>query len=186
MPFETVPRLRLSGIDVAKITVTIPDEKDLRKQGRNQHPEEDKHLHLILKRRYGAFDAKLGRYAIPSNKLSVGTGTGSAGIIISCVIAPVVTSKLGRKIAFVIMSGLITTGIVIKSPRFLIYRSRFDEAEVVLRSLSNHPETVPQEIDLLKAQVEEQRQNHAAVTVLNYFRGTNLRRTIIAISVQIL
>ncbi|GJC97787.1 cellulose-binding protein [Colletotrichum higginsianum] len=47
-PFKTVPRLGLSGIDVAKITVTIPEEKDLRKKGRNQHPEEDKHLHLIL------------------------------------------------------------------------------------------------------------------------------------------
>ncbi|WQF90202.1 hypothetical protein CDEST_15216 [Colletotrichum destructivum] len=47
-PFKTVPRLGLSGINVTKITVTIPEEKDLRKQGRNQHPEEDKHLHLIL------------------------------------------------------------------------------------------------------------------------------------------
>ncbi|KAK6221181.1 putative high-affinity glucose transporter protein [Colletotrichum tabaci] len=72
------------------------------------------------------------------------------------------------------------------SPRFLIYRGRFDEAEVVLRSLSNHPETVPQEIELFKAQVEEQRENHAAVTVLDCFRGINLRRTVIAMSVQIL
>ncbi|TQN64666.1 Maltose permease MAL31, partial [Colletotrichum shisoi] len=142
---------------------------------------------------YGAFDAELGRYAIPSNKLSVGTGTGSAGIIIGCVIAPVVTSKLGRKMAFVIIIVILCQLIVPlgyvsfwfflpESPRFLIYRGRFDEAEVVLRSLSNHPETVPQEIDLLKAQVEEQRRNHAAVTVLDCFRGTNLRRTVIAMS----
>ncbi|KAH7354229.1 hypothetical protein B0T11DRAFT_125554 [Plectosphaerella cucumerina] len=47
-PFKTVPRLELSGTDVAKITVTVPGEEVLRKQGRNQHPEEDKHLHLIL------------------------------------------------------------------------------------------------------------------------------------------
>ncbi|GJC97784.1 monosaccharide transporter [Colletotrichum higginsianum] len=216
-----------------------------------------------FQRKYGAFDAELGRYVIPSDKLSVGTGTGSAGIIIGCVIAPIVTSKLGRKMAFMIMSALMTTGIVIEataltsfrqlvvgrivvyssiglasncvpmylsetspgrvrvkyvpllmvwpvhsivilcqlivpfgyisfwfflpeSPRFLIYRGCFDEAEVVLRSLSNHPETVPQEIELLKAQVEEQRENHAAITVLDCFRGTNLPRTVIAMSVQIL
>ncbi|TIC91854.1 Hexose transporter 2 [Colletotrichum higginsianum] len=237
-----------------------------------------------FQRKYGPFDAELGRYVIPSDKLSVGTGTGSAGIIIGCVIAPIVTSKLGRKMAFMIMSALMTTGIVIEataltsfwqlvvgrivvysgiglasncvpmylsetspgrvrgaflalysfftsfgtflatlvvyasrsrsdqwqylivilcqlivpfgyisfwfflpeSPRFLIYRGRFDEAEVVLRSLSNHPETVPQEIELLKAQVEQQRENHAAITVLDCFRGTNLPRTVIAMSVQIL
>ncbi|WYZ36125.1 hypothetical protein EsH8_XI_000008 [Colletotrichum jinshuiense] len=73
-----------------------------------------------------------------------------------------------------------------ESPRFLIYCGRFDEAELVLRSLSNHPETVPQEIKLLKAQVKEQHENHAAVTVLDCLRGTNLHCTAIAISVQIL
>jgi SP family sugar:H+ symporter-like MFS transporter len=52
--------------------------------------------------------------------------------------------------------------------------------------LSNHPERVPQEIQLLKAQVEEQRELHAASTIADCFRGSNLRRTIIAMSVQIL
>jgi MFS transporter, SP family, sugar:H+ symporter len=71
-------------------------------------------------------------------------------------------------------------------PRYLLYHGRFDEAETVLRSLSNHPQTVPQEIELLKAEVEEQRENHAATTLVDCFKGTNLRRTIIAMSVQIL
>ena len=73
-----------------------------------------------------------------------------------------------------------------ESPRYLVYRDRFDEAEVVMRSLSNHPETVPQEIALLKAQVEEQRELHKATSMMDCFRGTNFRRTIIAMSVQIL
>lgn len=55
-----------------------------------------------------------------------------------------------------------------------------------MRSLSNRPETVPHEIELLKAQVDEQRENHAATTLADCFRGPNLRRTIIAMSVQIL
>jgi MFS family permease len=68
-----------------------------------------------FQRKYGTFDDELGRYVIPSDKLSVGTGTGSAGIIIGCVIAPIVTSKLGRKMAFMVMSGLMTVGIVIEA-----------------------------------------------------------------------
>jgi MFS transporter, SP family, sugar:H+ symporter len=52
---------------------------------------------------------------IPSDKLSVGTGAGSAGIIIGCVIAPMVMSKLGRKMAFMVMSGLMMVGIVIEA-----------------------------------------------------------------------
>ena len=73
-----------------------------------------------------------------------------------------------------------------ESPRYLVYKGRFDEAEAVLRSLSNHPERVPQEVQLLRAQVEEQRELHAASSIADCFRGTNLRRTIIAMSVQIL
>lgn len=73
-----------------------------------------------------------------------------------------------------------------ESPRYLIYSGRFEEAEKVMRSLSNRPDTVPHEIELLKAQVEEQRENHSATTLMDCFRGPNLRRTIIAMSVQIL
>ncbi|KAM5342504.1 hypothetical protein ACJ41O_013470 [Fusarium nematophilum] len=234
--------------------------------------------------KYGEYDQALGRHAIPSHKTSVGTGTGSAGIILGCVIAPWVTSRLGRKKAFMVMSCLMVVGVVLEasavtsfwqlvagriivysgiglasncvpmylsetapgrirgaflalysffnslgvfmasvvvylsktrsdqwqylivilcqlfvplgyitfyaflpeSPRYLVYRGRFDEAEEVLRSLSNHPETVPREVQLLKAQVEEQRELHAASSIRDCFRGTNLRRTVIAMSVQIL
>ena len=73
-----------------------------------------------------------------------------------------------------------------ESPRFLVYRGKYDEAEAVLRSLSNHPETIPHEVQVLRAQVEEQRELHKATSILDCFRGTNLRRTIIAMGVQIL
>jgi hypothetical protein len=67
-----------------------------------------------------------------------------------------------------------------ESPRYLVYRGKFEEAEAVMRSLSNHPESVPVEIEVLKAQVEEQRELHKATSLLDCFRGANLRRTIIA------
>lgn len=47
-PFKTVAKLELDSDDSARVTVTIPSEENLRKEGRNMHPEEDKHLHLIL------------------------------------------------------------------------------------------------------------------------------------------
>lgn len=73
-----------------------------------------------------------------------------------------------------------------ESPRFLVYKGKFEEAEAVLTKLSNHPENVPEEIQLLRAQVEEQRELHKATSIWDCFRGTNLRRTIIAMGVQIL
>lgn len=73
-----------------------------------------------------------------------------------------------------------------ESPRYLIYKGRYDEAGKVLKMLSNHPERVPQEVALLRAQVEEQRELHAASSLADCFKGSNLRRTIIAMSVQIL
>lgn len=73
-----------------------------------------------------------------------------------------------------------------ESPRYLIYKGRFSEAEKVLTKLSNHPETVPHEVELLKAQVEEQRELHKASSIMDCLRGSNLRRTVIAMSVQIL
>ncbi|KAL4789424.1 hypothetical protein BDV19DRAFT_383133 [Aspergillus venezuelensis] len=73
-----------------------------------------------------------------------------------------------------------------ESPRYLVYRGRYDEAERVLRSLSNNPETIAQEVELLKAQDLEQRELHRATSVWDCFKGTNLRRTIIAMGVQTL
>lgn len=68
-----------------------------------------------FQRKYGEWDPELGRYAIPADKLSIGTGTGSAGIILGCIIAPIVTSKLGRKKAFAVMSLLMTIGVVLEA-----------------------------------------------------------------------
>ncbi|KAF4827937.1 High-affinity glucose transporter ght2 [Colletotrichum tropicale] len=237
-----------------------------------------------FQKKYGEYDDALGRYAIPATKTSVGTGTGSAGIIIGCILAPFVTSRFGRKKSFLVISALMGTGVVLESsavtsfwqlvvgrimvyagmglasnltpmylsecspprirgaflalysfflsfgvfmaavavylsrtrndqwqylivilcqlfvplgyvvmyplmpesPRYLIYRGKYEEAEEVLKKLSNHPETIAQEVQLLKIQVEEQRELHKATSLKDCFKGVNLRRTIIAMSVQIL
>lgn len=47
-PRRDVAPLELDVDDAAKVTVTIPSYEVLRKEGRNAHPEADKHLHLIL------------------------------------------------------------------------------------------------------------------------------------------
>lgn len=68
-----------------------------------------------FQKKYGEYDDALGRYAIPATKTSVGTGTGSAGIIIGCILAPFVTSRFGRKKSFLVISALMGTGVVIES-----------------------------------------------------------------------
>ncbi|KAH8427000.1 uncharacterized protein LDX57_004721 [Aspergillus melleus] len=235
-------------------------------------------------RKYGAYDADRDQWAIPSDKTSVGTGTGSAGIILGCILAPVITSRFGRKIGFMTLSCLMIVGVILEasavtsfwqlavgriivysgiglasnvvptylsecssqrvrgaflslysfftslgvfmatlvvylsrnrsdssqyliviccqlfvpvgyllaypflpeSPRYLVYRGRFAEAEAVMKKLSNHPETIPQEIEKLRVQIDEQRELHKATMVLDCFKGTNLRRTVAAMGVQIL
>ncbi|CAG9987898.1 unnamed protein product [Clonostachys byssicola] len=47
-PKRDVALLELESSDAAKINVTIPPIEVIRRQGRNAHPEADKHLHLIL------------------------------------------------------------------------------------------------------------------------------------------
>ncbi|GAB1202662.1 hypothetical protein APSETT445_001283 [Aspergillus pseudonomiae] len=174
-----------------------------------------------FQKKYGEYDDALGHFVIPSQKTSVGTGTGSAGIILGCIMAPVVASKLGRRNSFLVLSLLMLIGITLEasavtsfwqlvvgriivysgivpigyiafyafipeSPRYLIYRGRFEEAEQVLRSLSNYPDTIPYEVELLKAQAEEQQELHKATSIWDCFKGSNRRRTIIAIGVQVL
>lgn len=39
------------------------------------------------------------------------------------------------------------------SHRYLIYRGKYGEAETVLKRISTRPETIPQEVQLLKALV---------------------------------
>ena len=68
-----------------------------------------------FKKKYGEYDAGLDAYTIPSQKTSVGTGTGSAGIIIGCILAPFVTSKLGRKKSFLVISGLMLAGVALEA-----------------------------------------------------------------------
>ena len=47
-PRRDVAELSLSSTDSPRITVTIPPSEVIRREGRNTHPESDKHLHLIL------------------------------------------------------------------------------------------------------------------------------------------
>ncbi|KAK1700195.1 hypothetical protein BDP55DRAFT_625799 [Colletotrichum godetiae] len=47
-PGRDVGRLELSDTNAPIITVTMPSEELLRTPGRNRHPNEDKHMHLIL------------------------------------------------------------------------------------------------------------------------------------------
>ncbi|KAE8312435.1 hypothetical protein BDV41DRAFT_577625 [Aspergillus transmontanensis] len=47
-PRRDVAELSLSSTDSPKITVTIPPSDVIRQEGRNTHPESDKHLHLIV------------------------------------------------------------------------------------------------------------------------------------------
>ncbi|KAK1701851.1 hypothetical protein BDP67DRAFT_423333 [Colletotrichum lupini] len=47
-PGRDVGRLELSDTDAPIITVTMPSEEALRAPGRNRHPNDDKHMHLIL------------------------------------------------------------------------------------------------------------------------------------------
>ena len=68
-----------------------------------------------FKKKYGEYDADLDAYALPSQKTSVGTGTGSAGIIIGCILAPFITSKLGRKKSFLVISGLMLVGVALEA-----------------------------------------------------------------------
>lgn len=87
---------------------------------------------------------------------------------------------------FVPVGYLLAFPFLPESPRYLVYRGKFDEAEEVMKKLYNHPETITQEIEMLRVQIEEQRELHKATTVLDCFKGTNLRRTIAAMGVQIL
>lgn len=65
--------------------------------------------------KYGEYDAKLGQWAMPSEKTSVGTGTGSAGIILGCIIAPIITSRFGRKMGFLVLSLLMIVGVILEA-----------------------------------------------------------------------
>ncbi|CAI7676568.1 unnamed protein product [Penicillium pancosmium] len=152
--------------------------------------------------KYGAYNPDLDQWAIPPDKTSVGTETGSAGIILGCILAPIITSRLGRKMGFMALSCLTIVGIILEASavssflqlavgRIIVYSGIELASNVVPTYLSECSsqrvrETITQEIEMLRVQIEEQRELHKATTVLDCFKGTNLRRTIAAMGVQIL
>lgn len=47
-----------------------------------------------FKRKYGSYNSALDEWSIASENLSVGTGTGSVGLIIGCIIAPIILRNM--------------------------------------------------------------------------------------------
>lgn len=73
-----------------------------------------------------------------------------------------------------------------ETPRYLVYRGRLQEAEASMKVLFGPHYNAREEIQLLQLQLEEQREFHKATSLLDCFRGVNLRRTVIAMGTQIL
>lgn len=65
--------------------------------------------------KYGVYSDKEQDYIIPSALASAGTGTGSAGLILGCLIAPGLCEKLGRKKSLLVLSAILYTGIILES-----------------------------------------------------------------------
>lgn len=64
---------------------------------------------------YGAWDEVQNDWIIPSEKQSAGTGTGSAGIIVGCLVAPWLCSNLGRRPTLLVMASFLTVGIILEA-----------------------------------------------------------------------
>lgn len=65
--------------------------------------------------KYGTYNAAQGDYTIPPSLTSTGTGTGSAGLIIGCLIAPWLCEHLGRKKTLLILAGILYVGIILEA-----------------------------------------------------------------------
>ncbi|KAF9877492.1 cellulose-binding protein [Colletotrichum karsti] len=76
-PGRDVGKLELSDTNSAIITVTMPSKEVLRAEGRNRHPEEDKHLHLILEVSDGTLVSyRRVIFTIPAPKAGEATSSG--------------------------------------------------------------------------------------------------------------
>ncbi|KAF1999080.1 general substrate transporter, partial [Amniculicola lignicola CBS 123094] len=98
----------------------------------------------------------------------------SEGVVILQFIVPVVLESFGF--------------ILPEYPRWLIDKGRDSEALTVLKFLRRGTEShvVEQEAQILSAIEEQNRHNFKANSRMKYFKGTNLRRTLIATDVQCL
>lgn len=73
-----------------------------------------------------------------------------------------------------------------ETPRYQVYRGRFEEAEAAIKDLYRPNYNAVEEVQLRRLQVEEQRELHKATSIMDCFKGPNLPRTIVAMGVQIL
>lgn len=68
-----------------------------------------------FQRKYGSLDPTLQAYTIPAVKISAGTGTGSAGVILGSLIAPWLCQRLGRKPTLLVMSAIMCLGVLLEA-----------------------------------------------------------------------
>jgi len=73
-----------------------------------------------------------------------------------------------------------------ETPRYLVYRGRFKVAEAAIEDLYRPNYNAVEEVQLVRLQVEEQRELRRATRIMDSFKGLNLQRTIVAMGVQIL
>ncbi|KAK9428002.1 general substrate transporter [Lipomyces doorenjongii] len=68
-----------------------------------------------FKETFGKLNPITGNYYLPSSYTSAGTGLGSAGIIIGCLIAPYCARVFGRKRSFLAVASLLSVGTIIQA-----------------------------------------------------------------------
>ncbi|KAH8896852.1 putative transporter [Thozetella sp. PMI_491] len=77
-----------------------------------------------------------------------------------------------------------------ESPRWLLSKDRKEDAFKALAYMRQGSHTTEEEVsaelNLIDRAMQEEKENHLATTYADCFQGTNLRRTIIAIGVQVL
>ncbi|CAG8030867.1 unnamed protein product [Penicillium nalgiovense] len=116
-----------------------------------------------------------------------------SGIGVASNVVPMYQSECApAKIRVILCQLLVPVGIIVtypflpETPRFLVYKGRYEEAKTAIKDLYGPNYNASEEVQLLRLQVEEQRELHRATSIMDCFRGTNRRRTIVAMGVQIL